>query len=674
MLGAVQDRQGEGQRFVVPFLLLRVCWGMVLLLSALTPAEAAGRRGLILRLDSSTGRSDARAVRLVALHVPVGQSVSPFLQAGAFIARWEGKLVLEKRSRLIFHLEGTGQARALIDGEVMVAAIGTPSESERLRSGEHEFVVEYTPPPEGVAALRLFWEGRDFAREPVPATIFTHDPEDAALEKKWSFRRGRSLVAEKRCASCHDSGAKAVMPELLLKAPSLDGIGNRLRQDWLTRWISNPKASRSSAHMPAVFRREGAEEKAAHIAAYLVADSSGLHAGVAATPAQVREGGHIFHQQGCIACHTLDQKGDGERIGLGGVGTKFREGALGEFLRTPSRFHEGTRMPTFQFSGEEASAVAGFLRSLGEDSGAASLDGDAVKGQVLARSAGCFNCHRRKGETRGEGSRIGLFALKSAECSGVHYDLSGGEKAALSGFLSQESDNESLARWVPAEFAERQYHGLRCNACHARDGEETLWDKFAEEVSHLKPSERAVDEEKPAILTGPPPLNHLGVKLRPGWRTKLFAGEIQPKVRKWLPARMPAFPARARHLSLGFSHAAGRSAENNERGVLDPAKVRVGEAMTGLEGGLSCGTCHGIAEKPAIAVFEGEGPNLRAAGARLTREYFHLWMNDPPRAWPGTIMPKYALDGKTPLTQFYDGDSHKQFEAVYEYLQFLSRK
>ena len=423
MLGAVQDRQGEGQRFVVPFLLLRVCWGMVLLLSALTPAEAAGRRGLILRLDSSTGRSDARAVRLVALHVPVGQSVSPFLQAGAFIARWEGKLVLEKRSRLIFHLEGTGQARALIDGEVMVAAIGTPSESERLRSGEHEFVVEYTPPPEGVAALRLFWEGRDFAREPVPATIFTHDPEDAALEKKWSFRRGRSLVAEKRCASCHDSGAKAVMPELLLKAPSLDGIGNRLRQDWLTRWISNPKASRSSAHMPSVFRREGAEEKAAHIAAYLVADSSGLHAGVAATPAQVREGGHIFYQQGCIACHTLDQKGDGERIGLGGVGTKFREGALGEFLRTPSRFHEGTRMPTFQFSGEEASAVAGFLRSLGEDSGAASLDGDAVKGQVLARSAGCFNCHRRKGETRGEGSRIGLFALKSAECSGVHYDL-----------------------------------------------------------------------------------------------------------------------------------------------------------------------------------------------------------------------------------------------------------
>jgi len=96
--------------------------------------------------------------------------------------------------------------------------------------------------------------------------------------------------------------------------------------------------------------------------------------------------------------------------------------------------------------------------------------------------------------------------------------------------------------------------------------------------------------------------------------------------------------------------------------------------MTGVEGGLSCGTCHGIADKPAIAVFEGEGPNLREAGARLTRDYFHLWMNDPPRVWPGTIMPKYALDGQTPLTQYYEGDARKQFEAVYQYLRSLSQK
>jgi hypothetical protein len=47
-------------------------------------------------------------------------------------------------------------------------------------------------------------------------------------------------------------------------------------------------------------------------------------------------------------------------------------------------------------------------------------------------------------------------------------------------------------------------------------------------------------------------------------------------------------------------------------------------------------------------------------------------MNDPPRVWPGTIMPKYALEGKTPLTGHFEGDAARQFEAMYEYLRSLS--
>jgi hypothetical protein len=244
----------------------------------------------------------------------------------------------------------------------------------------------------------------------------------------------------------------------------------------------------------------------------------------------------------------------------------------------------------------------------------------------------------------------------------------------LEEFLSSQRTRASLGREVPAEFAHRQYASLRCDACHTRDGSEPLRDKYAAEVGHLTPPAPAASEEKPAIKTGAPPLNHLGLKLRPEWRTRLFAGEIKPKVRTWLPARMPAFPSRAAELSTGFSHGAGLPATTTPVEALDPEKVRIGEAMTGLEGGLACGTCHGIGDKPPIAVFEGEGPNLRDAGARLSSEYFLLWMTDPPRAWPGTIMPKYATEGKTPLTQHYDGDAHKQFEAIYEYLRALAEQ
>lgn len=651
---------------------------VIAILALLLPSLATGAdgpaRGLILRLTAGGGE-DARVARSVVLHVPDGAAVSPFLKAGAFKARWEGVLVLEKRSRLVFHLVGAGVARLLVDGEVLVPAIGEPNESKRLSSGAHDFVVEYEPPTDGNAWLRLFWEGRDFGREPVPATAFGHDPNDPSLLRQGTFRDGRMLLAEKRCMACHQGSGLPAMAELKLRGPSLDGVGKRLRRDWLAKWIANPKAIRLSAHMPMVFKENG-EEKAAHIAAYLSADAPNDEGMVAATPAQVRSGGHLFHQQGCIACHSLNARGDFERIGLKSIGKKFRLGALREFLREPAKFHQATRMPTFKFSEEEAVALAGFLRSLENDPGALIPAGDIEKGRVLAKASGCFNCHERKGEKSTLLAKTPLFSLKSAECSAVRFDYvhAGESRGALAIFLSGKSNQESLARFVPAEFAERQFDALRCSACHSRDGEETFREKFAAEVAHLVPPEPAVNEEKPAIKAGPPPLNHLGLKLRPEWRAKLFAGEIDPKVRPWMAARMPAFPSRAKDLSTGFSHSVGVPAVSPKLPAFDAAKVKVGEAMSSVQAGLACATCHGIGDKPPIAVFEGEGPNFRDAGARLSHEYFHLWMNDPQRTWPGTIMPKYATDGKTPLTEHYGGDATKQFEAIYEYLRSLSQE
>jgi hypothetical protein len=34
-------------------------------------------------------------------------------------------------------------------------------------------------------------------------------------------------------------------------------------------------------------------------------------------------------------------------------------------------------------------------------------------------------------------------------------------------------------------------------------------------------------------------------------------------------------------------------------------------------------------------------------------------------------MPKYTTDGKSPLTQHFDGDARKQFDALWEYLHTL---
>jgi hypothetical protein len=45
----------------------------------------------------------------------------------------------------------------------------------------------------------------------------------------------------------------------------------------------------------------------------------------------------------------------------------------------------------------------------------------------------------------------------------------------------------------------------------------------------------------------------------------------------------------------------------------------------------------------------------------------------PQRIDPETKMPKFADEtGKTPLTDFFDGDASKQFDAIWQYLQTLA--
>ena len=629
--------------------------------------------GAIVRLESGGG-ADARVAPSIQLYVAEGQPASPFLEPGPFTARFEAVLALEKRSRLIFHLEGTGTARLSVDDEMLVGAIGEPNESERISSGEHKLVVEYTSPPEGDAQLRLFWEEREFAREPLPASVLFHDPSDPTLVARQALRSGRNAIAERNCVACHSASGELSMPELRLEGPSLTGVENRLQQEWLSKWIADPRKLRPSAHMPVVFQ-EDADQKAADVAAYLTAAAEPESAAAAPDPGQAKLGGHLFHQQGCVACHNLDQAGDAERISLQSVAQKFRPGALADFLKSPSQHHQATRMPSFGFSDEEARALSAFLRSLASDPNGENPPppGNAERGKQLFTSSGCLDCHQRGGEASTRKPALPLAEISSSLCKQLVFD-DGEPHAGIDAFLGHVEARESLARSVPAEFSHRQYESLKCNACHSRSGSIPLRETYASEVEHLKPPAAPIDEEKPAIEGSAPPLNHLGVKLLPEWREKLFAGEIDPKVRHWLPARMPAYPSRAQTLSAGFSHAAGLPAASPSWPELDPDKVRVGEAMVGVQEGLACGTCHGMGDQPPIAVFEGEGPNFRDSGARLRLEYFQLWMNDPPRAWPGTIMPKYAVDGKTPLTQHYDGDAEQQFQAIHEYLRSLTEE
>jgi mono/diheme cytochrome c family protein len=153
-----------------------------------------------------------------------------------------------------------------------------------------------------------------------------------------------------------------------------------------------------------------------------------------------------------------------------------------------------------------------------------------------------------------------------------------------------------------------------------------------------------------------------------------LAGELEDKLRPWLAARMPAFPARAEWMSQGLAMQHGFPPAAPALTKPDAAMAAMGRQLSGKSGdnqaGFACVLCHGVGKAPAENVFEAQGINFMYAAERLNKEFYMRWMLKPSRIWPNTRMPQFAGDdGLTPFANVYDGDARKQFEAIWEYLK-----
>ena len=490
------------------FLMRRLLTAILSLLASDTIA-AEEKPGLILTLNES----DARPARQVALFVPKGQPPSAFTAPGQIRATWTGNLNLDARSRLIFTLEGTGEANLTIGGDTLCDKISTPSEEKRLSSGSHPIKIEFTGPTDADSQLRLFWEGRDFIKEPIPATAFTHDPDSSPLLAKQSqLRQGHQLIEDHHCAACHGG-------EIPEATPSLKDIGSRIDTYWIARWIADPKAHRPSARMPKLLPFESALD----IAFFLAPPDKDKRAPDLPTDKeQIKAGGHLFYEQGCIGCHTLGKHEDG-RISLFNIGFKFRPHTLASFLREPNRHHPNTRMPDFGFDETESGALAAFL--MGQtDFDPPQIPGgtapDPLRGKTLFKQVGCTNCHDSSDELKSElPPTIPLSDLTSPNCKAADYAFTESESLAIAAALA----SGKMPTRPDVEFAEHQFTALRCNACHQRDDLHPFREQFAAEVAHLKPPEPPADEEKPGAHKAEiPHLNYLGFKLNPAARENIL--------------------------------------------------------------------------------------------------------------------------------------------------------
>ncbi len=663
---------------MVRFLLL----SSVLLASARAELIATFRQGDI---------TDVRVDRLAAISVDKDEPPTPFLNPGKFEVTWTGNIDLSERRRLYFSFAGNGKATLLINGKEELTEQGelgtAKSKRLRLNPGLHQISVTYSSSEDGSATFRLYWQEEDLPRQTIPPTAYkTELTEDAKLgELK---RHGRIAFTRHNCAKCHmpESGfGSTPMPETGEIAPITAGIGDRVTEEWLRKWLADPKAMKPSTTMPNLIDPTTPEglQKASDLAAYLITSKTGAPPPPTPDPSLAKAGGVHFHELGCVACHNLPGDENKDRIPLNNVSSKFQPGQLFAYLKKPETYHPFTAMPNFQLSDEDAESLAAFLttESQGKET---KLDlnfptGDATRGASVAESLHCGTCH--PGLPGAISKAPGLDTVfktdwiqkgclsetdKRPELPKIN--LKTEDKQSLVAFAKTGID--SLKKDNRAEFAKRQIIEKRCTACHSIDDQASLLDSLHSTTfdlaAHVEGLNERVDQTRPQ-------LTFVGEMLFTNYIESMLAGTVPTRPRPWLGTKMPAFPIYSKQIAEGLTRIHGFEPSSPEKIEPDPSLSAIGKTLVSAEG-FGCTACHGIGNQAPTAAFEVGAVNFHLSPERLRKDYYHRWMENPAAVIPGNKMPRYGDGNESVRKDILDGDATKQYEAIWNWMHSEKQK
>ncbi len=235
---------------------------------------------------------------------------------------------------------------------------------------------------------------------------------------------GPSLYGESFCATCHavqNAAGNIVGGDI---GPELTKIGNKVKPEWLTGWIKNPRIYDPPTQMP---HYRFSDAQVAILSAFLQAKTdSDFLATVhldAPTPNQIAHGKLLVTEYGCASCHEIrgikkpenfapeltriGSKPISQLIFVAGMKHTLPDYIVGK-LRQPRAFAAGLKMPQYTLSEGQIDAITTALLAFNDRSqnlpaaltvrtAPVSNYQPAGKAGQLVNDLACLSCHRING-------------------------------------------------------------------------------------------------------------------------------------------------------------------------------------------------------------------------------------------------------------------------------------
>ena len=617
------------------------------------------------------------------------QAPLPQIPAGPFSADWTSLILVRQPGDYQISAYLEGELTVEIDGKtVLKGKRETPGwivgEKYKQNFGEFELKVAYKKiSPE--ARVQLFWSSNLFGLEPIQANILYREEGNPEVAQIW---RGRTHFDAHRCNRCHQRADQLTSPA----APDLTHVTTALNPAWLVRKIKNDDSVSAHAKMP-FFGFNDQEAQA--IAAYLFANAKSASLSKIPTAPkdkktkkapthdeEQRAGEILMRSVGCLACHTIDGKGNQQPFSggdLSSIGDKRETQWFYTWLSDPAKLNKDHRMPVIKLSTTERRQLAYALSELKQAKLPQGKKPQSDKtliasGKKMITQARCAACHTIPGIETPTQQIVDLS--KSTEdwknsCLAETPDLKKGRPAyrtidreAVIAYLKSSADAPSPEN----EFDRGRYvlEQRNCIYCHERDKHEGIT-QIAGQMAKFDP---ALAGQSEGMI--PPALTAVGDKLKQEALSEAVSGE-QKKVRMpWLRVRMPRFQHTKddKQALLDYLVAHDRVPEDGPRqpGFMvdssdqDRAQLLIaGQTITGAKG-FSCISCHVLGKyEPRNVALGTRGSDLLMLGDRMRKEYFLRWVHNPLRIVPGMEMP--ALKKSVP--KVLGGNIDRQLDAIW---------